>query len=140
MGFRLRVVGDRNELTLKAPGDNDHTMIETTRLISNDERDAILKSESLMPHKYQEFIHLPEEMIFAFGSLRTERAEVSYQNGLLVLDRSEYLGRTDYEVEYEVNEVVSGQQIFRELLENNQIPLRATPKKIARFMKAASQK
>lgn len=139
MGFRLRVVGDRNELTLKAPGDNVHTMIETTRHISKDERDDILQSESLKPRKYEEFVHLPEELV-AFGSLRTERAEISYQNGLLVLDRSEYLGITDYEVEYEVNDVISGQQIFHELLENNQIPIRVTPKKIARFMKAASQK
>ena len=136
MGFRLRVVGERNELTLKAPTDNVHTMMETTHLISAIERDEILRNHSINPRIYCEFQQLPR-LLLAFGSLRTERAELSFQGGLLVLDRSEYLGITDYEVEYEVSDVGSGQQSFDDLLKLHQIPKRQTLKKIARFMKAA---
>ena len=138
-GFRLRVAGNRNELTLKAPGENVHTMIETTRAISADERERIISEGTIDISLYEEFHHLPKELI-VFGSLRTERAEFSYQNGLLVLDRSYYLGHIDYEIEYEVKDMVSGQQSFLLLLKDFNIPTRVTPKKIARFMKAAKQK
>ncbi|PUB17910.1 CYTH domain-containing protein [Paenisporosarcina sp. OV554] len=138
MGFRLRVVGERNELTLKAPTDNVHTMMETTHLISAIERDEILSNQLIRPRDYSEFQQLPE-LLLAFGSLRTERAEISFQGGLLVLDRSDYLGITDYEVEYEVTDITSGQQSFNELLKYHQIPKRQTLKKIARFMKAAKR-
>lgn len=136
MGFRLRVVGELNELTLKAPTDNIHTMMESTHLISAKERDEILSNQSIKPREFREFQQLPE-LLLAFGSLRTERAEISYRGGLLVLDRSDYLGITDYEVEYEVTDIESGHQSFSELLKKHQIPKRQTPKKIARFMKAA---
>ena len=139
MGFRLRVVGERNELTLKAPGENIHTMIETTRYISANERDQILRSGSIHASIYEEFNQLPEAL-HAFGSIHTQRAEVPYQEGLLVLDHSAYLGQTDFEVEFEVNDLEKGQQSFLMLLETYQIPKRVTPKKIARFMKAAMQK
>ncbi len=136
MGFRLRVVGERNELTLKAPTDNVHTMMESTHLISANERDEILSNQSVKPREFSEFQQLPE-ILLAFGSLRTERAEIPYRGGLLVLDRSDYLGITDYEVEYEVTDITSGHHSFTELLKKHHIPKRQTLKKIARFMKAA---
>ncbi|EPD52143.1 CYTH domain-containing protein [Paenisporosarcina sp. FSL H8-0542] len=139
MGFRLRVVGQRTELTLKAPGENKHTMIETTRLLSATEKDEILQNGFIMPQSYSEFQSLPE-VLFAFGSLHTHRVEIPYQDGLLVLDRSDYLGKTDYEVEFEVNDYLSGQHSFNEMLSTYRIPIRKTPKKIARFMKAAQHK
>lgn len=140
IGFRLRVKGEHNELTLKAPGENIHTMIETTRLISTWERDEILRTETINPSKYEEFKQLESAVLKAFGSLRTNRAEITYQEGLLVLDQSEYLGQTDYEVEFEVKDLVSGEQNFLALLEEYNIPKRKTPKKIARFMNACNRK
>jgi len=139
MGFRLRVLEQRNELTLKAPGDNQHTMIETTRLINEYERDEILQNGFIKPRDYDEFLSLLD-VLFSFGSLRTCRAEIPYQKGLLVLDRSDYLGETDYEVEFEVMDYETGQQSFNEMLLTYGIPVRKTPKKIARFMKVAQQK
>ena len=139
MGFRLRVVGDRNELTLKAPGENIHTMLETTCKISANEREQILHTGSIQVSMYEEFHQLPDELQ-AFGTLHTERAETPYQDGLLVLDRSHYLGHTDFEMEFEVTDLERGQQSFMDLLENYKIPKRLTAKKIARFMKAAQQK
>ncbi|WP_075617321.1 CYTH domain-containing protein [Paenisporosarcina indica] len=139
MGFRLRVLENRNELTLKSPGDNVHTMIEITRCIDTQERDQILDLGTIKTHSYDEFKQLPDALE-AFGSLRTKRAEVTYQGGSLVLDCSDYLGHTDYEVEYEVTDAEKGQQIFLSLLGAYQIPIRNTPKKIARFMKMAQQK
>lgn len=139
IGFRLRVLEERNELTLKSPGENVHTMIETTHLISSSERNEILLSGEIKPRIYSEFQQLPE-LLVAFGTLRTERAEIPYQNGLLVLDRSDYLEHTDYEMEFEVTDLAKGRQSFNKLLEIYQIPKRQTLKKIARFMTKAQRK
>ncbi|MCZ8536559.1 CYTH domain-containing protein [Paenisporosarcina quisquiliarum] len=139
MGFRLRVLEQRNELTLKAPGENQHTMIETTRLITEFERDEILQNGCIKPQAFDEFLSLPE-VLFSFGSLRTCRVEIPYQKGVLVLDRSDYLGETDYEVEFEVTDYENGRQSFNTMLSTHRIPVRPTPKKIARFMKAAQHK
>jgi len=140
MGFRLRVKGEHSELTLKAPGENLHTMIETTRRISTQERNEILRADTISPSMYEEFKQIEHATLKAFGSLRTNRAEIPCENGLLVLDQSEYLGHTDYEVEFEATDVVSGQRSFLALLEKFEIPKRNTPKKIARFMNAAKLK
>ena len=135
-GFRLRVVGDRNELTLKSPGDNPHTMLEITELISNEKRDQILSQGYIDTHLYQAFSQLPNQ-VNAFGSLRTERAEVSYEGGLLVFDHSYYMQLEDFEVEYEVEDLEAGRTHFYDLLKKHNIPTRQTDKKIARFMKEA---
>ena len=46
MGFRLRVLPNRNELTLKIPV-QEHVMEEKTEILSNDERDAIIQRNAL---------------------------------------------------------------------------------------------
>ncbi|MDX1807227.1 MAG: CYTH domain-containing protein [Paenisporosarcina sp.] len=135
-GFRLRVVGDRNELTLKSPGDNAHTMLEVTELISNEKRDQILAQGFIDTSIYQAFSQLPDR-VNVFGSLRTERAEVHYQGGLLVFDHSYYMQWEDFEVEYEVEDLETGRTHFYNLLKEHHIPTRKTDTKIARFMKEA---
>ncbi len=139
MGFRLRVVGERNELTLKSPGENSHTMIETTCYISEIDRDKILQEGLIHTNIYPDFHQLPG-IVYAFGTLKTQRSELNYQDGLLVLDRSDYLGHTDYEVEFEVSDLKRGRQHFYEFLDTFKIPQRQTDKKIARFMKVVHSK
>ncbi|MFX3673260.1 MAG: CYTH domain-containing protein [Paenisporosarcina sp.] len=135
-GFRLRVLAKRNELTLKSPSTDIHTMIETTELVSNEIRDIILQQGFIDTKQFAAFSHLPP-LLHAFGSLRTERAEIAYEGGLLVLDHSHYMQKEDFEVEYEVEDVELGRTLFLELLAKYDIPMRQTDKKIARFMKAA---
>lgn len=136
MGFRLRTLPSRNELTLKSPSTNEHSMTETTEIVTNEERDVILRQGYIDTLHYKNFSHLPPRL-YSFGSLRTERSEFHYKDGLLVLDHSHYMQQEDYEVEYEVEDVELGQKIFFDLLANHNIPIRQTDKKIARFMKAA---
>jgi len=136
IGFRLRVLDGRNELTLKTPGLDAHTMVETTELISNEERSLILEQGFIETKRFSSFSALPP-LLHAFGSLKTNRTEFTYEGGLLVLDHSHYMQQEDFEVEYEVEEVELGRKRFLELLSKYDIPLRQTDKKIARFMKAA---
>jgi uncharacterized protein YjbK len=67
------------------------------------------------------------------GELTTNRVELPYQEGLLVLDENHYLGKIDYELEYESADYKKGQQIFQELLKSKNIPERETKSKIHRF-------
>ena len=136
IGFRLRVLDGRNELTLKIPSMDAHTMVETTELISNEERNLILEQGFIETKRFPSFSDLPPRL-YAFGSLKTNRTEFAYEGGLLVLDHSHYMQQEDFEVEYEVEEVELGRKRFLELLAKYDIPQRQTDKKIARFMKAA---
>ncbi len=54
-------------------------------------------------------------------SLKTTRAKTSYKGGMLFLDKSEYNGITDYEIEYEVSDVKIGQPIWIEFLRKHNI-------------------
>ena len=51
-----------------------------------------------------------ENELKVLGNLTTYRLETEYQNELLVLDKSEYLGKTDYELEFEVHSYDEGIQ------------------------------
>lgn len=46
------------------------------------------------------------------GALRTARLETNYKNELLVLDRSDYFDKVDYELEFEVTDYNNGLKNF----------------------------
>ena len=54
-------------------------------------------------------------------SLKTTRAKTTYKGGTLFLDKSEYNGYVDYEIEYEVNDVKIGQDIWIKFLKEHNI-------------------
>ena len=54
-------------------------------------------------------------------SLTTERIDVEYEGGLLSIDRNVYSGQTDYEVEFEYNNLAGAEKILSELLQANGI-------------------
>lgn len=133
MGFRLRVLPNHNELTLKAPVE-EHVMEEKTVLLSDEERDAIVHETRFPSVPFLEQIK-DKGPLTCIGSMQTDRAQIPYNNGTLFLDHSFYSRIEDFEVEYECKDVETGQKVFLQLLEEHQIPLRTTDKKIARLMK-----
>ena len=64
----------------------------------------------------EQFNVLDEELVI-LGDLTTYRIETQYQNELLVLDKSEYLNKVDYELEYEVGSYDEGYEKFKQLLQ-----------------------
>lgn len=56
-------------------------------------------------------------------SLSTERIDVDYKGGLLSLDRNAYSGHTDYEIEFEYNNLAGAEKILGELLAANGVPV-----------------
>ncbi|WP_398574924.1 CYTH domain-containing protein, partial [Staphylococcus epidermidis] len=56
-----------------------------------------------------------------------------YQNELLVLDKSEYLGKTDYELEFEVHSYDEGYSKFKSLLQHFNLQHQKPLNKVQRF-------
>ena len=85
---------------------------------------------------------LDEELVI-LGDLTTYRIETQYQNELLVLDKSEYLNKVDYELEYEVSSYDEGYEKFKQLLQEFDIKHKKPLNKVQRFFeekKKASDK
>lgn len=133
MGFRLRVLRNKNELTLKRPIE-EHVMEENTVEVSDFERDAIINQSTFPSIPFLQQFNLVTPLL-CIGSLQTNRVEIPFKNGTLFLDHSIYGQTEDYEVEYESSDVKYGKKVFHELLEEHNIPIRQTDKKIARLVK-----
>jgi len=140
-GLRIRQIDDYFECTLKEKS-SEHGHLETNVEITKQQAEEVLATGHFPFPEITtrlEIIGVPVDELSLFGSLQTDRAEVPYEDGLLVLDRSNYLQRVDYEVEYEASNEQLGAVSFQKLLEAHNIPQRQTDKKIARFMNALNE-
>lgn len=137
-GLRIRETKERIVCTLKErTAKNTH--LETTDIITKEQADLMLSgngffAESVKAKLLQ--LNVPVEQLRVFGTLTTDRVELSYKGGTIVFDHSFYLNCDDYEVEYETDEENLGQEIFNNFLNENNIPKATADKKIARFMNA----
>lgn len=132
--LRIREKNETFELTLKQPAVEGK--LESNQNITKQEAEAFLTNNQFPSGAIQALIKqagLNPLQFKCFGTLRTDRAEVSYRGGLIVLDHSYYAGTEDYELEYEVDDVQAGQKIFLELLKTLNIPQQKTENKVKRF-------
>ncbi len=135
--LRIREKKGKAEMTLKQPAETG--LLESTIELPAEEVTAALNGK------------LPEnDVVFKagslagttgfvyFGTLATSRAEMPYQNGLLVFDHSSYLGQEDYEIEFEAKNA-EGEMVFRHFLQNYAIDYKPAQNKIRRFYQALKQ-
>ncbi|WP_416731320.1 CYTH domain-containing protein [Fictibacillus sp. JL2B1089] len=132
----LRVRTKNNEYTLTLKQKLDKHILETHQTVSKDIFEGLLKGTPLPSGEVSDQIqkmNIEVKKITYLGELTTFRAEFPYKDGLLVLDENHYLGKIDYEIEYESADYTSGLNKFNDLLTIKQIPIRETDSKIARF-------
>ncbi|WP_433748972.1 CYTH domain-containing protein [Falsibacillus pallidus] len=132
--LRIRMKNDKAVLTFKEPAEVG--LLETHQPIEANELEIYLKGHPFPPGDVVDRLaelSIDMDSLNYFGTLQTNRAEADYNGGLLVLDHSSYLNCEDYEVEYEVKDFHSGKNLFNQLLEEHQIPIRETDNKIKRF-------
>ncbi|MBM7622013.1 uncharacterized protein YjbK [Bacillus tianshenii] len=134
--LRIRKKGNTYTLTLKQPANEG--LLETHQSITEDEKAGMFdEGLGLIPGVIADILKdelgIEASNIRYFGSLKTNRVEIPYKGGLLVLDESHYLQTSDFEMEYEVSNYQEGQQFFYDLLREHHIPIRETKNKIARF-------
>lgn len=132
--LRIREKKDGFEMTLKQP--HSEGLLETNEKLNKTEAQSLLNGSPVKDGIIKDQLlsmNIDSDQLLYFGSLVTERAELSYQNGLLVLDFSTYLNAQDFEVEYEVANREKGEIIFLNLLDELGIPIRKSKNKVKRF-------
>ncbi|KTR26362.1 adenylate cyclase [Exiguobacterium indicum] len=132
--LRIREKKQGLVLTLKQP--HEEGLLETHVTLSSTEAEDLFKYGLIHSEEMNEQLKSfdLQGSLEHLGRLETERIETVLPEGLLVLDKSRYLGHTDYELEFEVSNFEQGQKDFERLLSEHDIPQRKTKNKIVRFM------
>ncbi|MDP4448672.1 CYTH domain-containing protein [Staphylococcus hyicus] len=135
MALRIRVKNNNsNEMTLKVPlaiGLNEYNF-DTTVVPLN----GLHIQEQHLPveiHNVLQEKHVSFNQLQILGDLKTIRYEKPIEGGLLVLDHSLYLGKEDFELEFEVNDYHKGKQAFETLLNQFQLTHKEPKNKVRRF-------
>ncbi|MDR1605944.1 MAG: CYTH domain-containing protein [Streptococcaceae bacterium] len=140
LSLRIRTFDKAAELTLKIPqqvGNLEHNIY-----LTSEEARSILSRQQLPETcaNIQEILDILRRYSIAtsdiqiLGSLTTTRREYQTEIGLMALDKNEYAGKIDYELEVEVTEAVSGQKHFEHFLKDNKIEYRYARSKVVRFL------
>lgn len=133
--LRVRKKNDAYTLTLKQPHDDDG-LLETNEPIDEEAFKAFIHDGQFPSGEIANILTelgIKLHNIKHLGEMKTNRAEISYKNGLLVFDHSFYLDTEDFELEYEVPDAKEGQAIYDELLRAYNIDVRHTDNKVRRF-------
>lgn len=107
--LRIRTINDvRSELTLKIKGQNGDEEINDD--ITLKEKEAIIK-EKIFPNgnvkNYLLSLPIPLSNYDSIVSLYNRRLEIQFDNHLLVIDKNEYNGIIDYNLEIETKEDIN---------------------------------
>ena len=142
LSLRIRTFDDAAEMTLKIPqkvGNLEHNIA-----LTSEEANAILATKTLPQNciNIQNILELLKgyaidlSAIRVLGSLTTTRREYETSIGLMALDKNEYSGRLDYQLELEVADARSGEKNFNYFLKDNQIEYRYARSKVVRFLES----
>ncbi|QPC46084.1 CYTH domain-containing protein [Mangrovibacillus cuniculi] len=133
---RIREKAETFTLTLKVPKEN--AVEETHQTLSKEDAESVFNQQFTptveMIGALSEF-HVTLNDLYHFGTLSTERAYIPFQDGVLFFDKSNYLGETDYELEYEASDYQRGKEVFENLLKQFNIIQTPTDTKVKRFFK-----
>jgi uncharacterized protein YjbK len=141
LSLRIRTFDNAVEMTLKIPqkvGNLEHNIA-----LTSEEAMAILATKTLPQNcvNIQSILEILKSYeinlsdIHVLGSLTTTRREYKTNIGLMALDKNEYSGRLDYELELEVADALSGEN-FNHFLKDNQIEYRYACSKVVRFLES----
>ena len=138
--LRVRVKNNTYELKLKTKAEVG--LLETNQMITKADYKTFKHDHQLVKGPVYDAlvelgIHVDELRVMT--DLTTKRAEVPYENGLLVLDKSFYGEVIDFELEYEVKDYHEGLKIFNDLLNKHNIPTRPAENKIKRATAVAKK-
>jgi len=123
---------DNFEITLKRK--KRYAMVEHNILISSDEfyrfkEDGTIPSDEIKNEIYD---IIGQQKLVNFLSLTTHRMSFPYKKGTLAIDKSEFLGVTDYEIEYEAKSYASGKKEFIEIITELDFVYKKSEQKIKR--------
>ncbi|WP_027408911.1 CYTH domain-containing protein [Anoxybacteroides tepidamans] len=135
-GAALRIRAKQNTYTLTLKQTIEQGLLETHETITQEKAQSILNNPAAIQGEIKKILQsmgIAPNQLHHFGTLATNRAQIAYKGGLLVLDHSHYLQTDDYELEYEASHFAKGKEAFEELLASLNIPTRPTANKIKRL-------
>ncbi len=138
IALRVREKEGAYEMTLKTP--LSEGLLEKNRPIDPEDFQSLLKKGLFPKNDIARFLTMLDfdvDTLRILTSLSTDRIDVPYEGGLLSLDKNEYSSQTDYEIEFEYNNLEGAQKLLRGLLQKEGIPCElSTSTKGGRAMKA----
>lgn len=122
--LRIRQKGKRFfKVTLKSQHPED--AYESHILLSKEQADDMLKNG----FHTKDFFPKIDYFVTYFTSIDNYRASMPYHHGVMFVDRCEYCGQVDYELEYEVPRYNEGLKIFEKFLSKHQLTYVKTKRK-----------
>lgn len=142
IALRIREKNDQYELTLKTP--LSQGLLEKNCVITKQQFDDF-KEKGVFPKgdtsRFLTMLDIDIATLKILTSLTTDRIDVEYKGGLLSIDRNCYSGKTDYEVEFEYNNLGGAKKVLSDLFEENGIAYTFTKaSKTRRAMEALEAK
>lgn len=135
--LRIRKKTETFTFTLKEP--HQVGLLETHQLLTESEAMSIISGgpapNGTVTTKVNNILKNDWSSLNFLGELMTYRLEKKIPEGLLVLDKSSYLNKIDFELEFECSDEEKGEVFFHKTLEKYAIPKRMTHNKVQRFMK-----
>lgn len=134
--LRVRERDGNYELTLKRK--KGYSQIECNVKISKEEFDDIKTTGYITNDEILGEISsiIGNQKLVNFLSLNTLRMYFPYSNGVLFIDKSNYLGLTDYELEYEAKSYHLGKEEFISIIKEFKLDYKKSDKKINRAFNA----
>ena len=129
------LIQEQTVLRIRQKGNNYKLTKKTRALVGADETHIFLSKEKAQEMLETGFdaniIGLPYK-VTKVAELTTYRASSHFRNGKIFFDRSEYYGKFDYEIEYEVDEVNQGKKDFKDFLDSHNIEYKESIRKSKR--------
>ncbi len=114
-----KLLDEQTVLRIRQKGSNYKLTKKTRSKVGADETHIFLTEEQAQDMLKNGFnasvIGIPFE-VKKIAELTTYRASCPYKDGTIFFDKSEYYGKVDYEIEYEVDEVKQGLKDFKDFL------------------------
>lgn len=120
----LSLMKENTVLRIRQKGNGYKLTKKVRASVGADETHILLtkeKAQEMLENGFDaEMIDLPYQ-VKKIAELTTYRASSPYKDGTIFFDRSEYYGKIDYEIEYEVDDVEQGQKDFWDFLKSHHI-------------------
>ena len=137
IGLRVRMLDkDKYVITLKKK--KGYTIQQFTQPITAEEFAMIKETGTLPEGEIANEIPsiIGTQKVNNFMSLTTNRVYMPYSNGILFIDKSSYLGVSDFELVYEAKNYHDGKKEFVQLIGELQIQYKKSEKKVKRAFNA----
>ena len=131
IGLRIRK-RDTYELTLKRK--KGYALIEINETLTEEQFQEFLKSGIIPSQAINNDLSeiIKGQNIINYMSLSTFRITFPYKNGIIALDKCEYVKSTDYELEYHGSNYEETKRTFIELIKENNLVYKKSQPKIKR--------